>query len=99
MERSISQGELEASIVRLCAPVLLGAKPGNLFTFRGRFALDCPDCSDEACRVSATKAGEQRRISMRRARLREIVSKLDAQLSPQGVRCRVLAWRPCGALV
>lgn len=26
MERPISQGELEASVVRLCAPVLLGAK-------------------------------------------------------------------------
>ncbi len=99
MERPISQGELEASVVRLCAPVLLGAKPGNLFTFCGCFALDCPDCLDEACRVSATKAGEQRRISVRRARLREIVSKLDARLSPHGARCRVLAWRPFGALV
>lgn len=97
MERPITLEELEAVLVRSCAPVLLGAKPANLFTFCGCFDEKCPDCNGEGCheRQRLTRA----QIAKRREKLALLVAKIDAALSVHGMRCRIVAWRPFGALL
>lgn len=97
MERPITLEELEAALVRSCAPVLLGAKPANLFTFCGCFDEKCPDCDEGRCCGRERQTAE--RIEKRREKLARLVAKLDAALSAHGMRCRVVAWRPFGALL
>lgn len=99
MERPITPQVFEAVAVRSCAPVLLGAKPANLFTFRGRFVADCPDCSEERCPAAADAEGEADLFAARRRSLLHIVDEFDEKLAHEGLRCRVIAWRPFGALV
>ena len=99
MERPITPHAFEAVAARSWAPVLLGAKPANLFTFRGRFVADCPDCSAERCPIAAGTEGEADLFAARRRALSHIVAELDEKLAREGVRCRVIAWRPFGALV
>ena len=99
MERPITQAELERAFVRSCAPTLLGAKAANLFTFCGGFAADCPACGETACCERGASPEERYQVSTRRVALRRLVSALDSQLAAQGMRVRVLAWRPFGALV
>lgn len=99
MERPITPHAFEAVAARSWAPVLLGAKPANLFTFRGRFVADCPDCSVERCPIAAGAEGEADLFAVRRRALLDIVTELDGKLAHEGMRCRVIAWRPFGALV
>lgn len=99
MERPITPQAFEAVAVRSCAPVLLGAKPANLFTFRGRFVADCPDCSEERCPAAVDAEGEADLFAARRRALLQIVAEFDEKLAHEGMRCRVIAWRPFGALV
>ncbi|WP_297034264.1 DUF3793 family protein [uncultured Enorma sp.] len=99
MERPITPQAFEAIAIRSWAPVLLGAKPANLFTFRGCFVADCPDCSEERCPAAADAEGEADLFAARRRALSHIVAELDEKLAREGVRCRVIAWRPFGALV
>ena len=98
MERPITQGELEASMVRSCAPTLLGAKPASMFTFCGTFATRCPDCEEEGC--SKVPPGTvDAACARRRAALTRLLSEIDAVLAGTGVRATVLAWRPFGAII
>lgn len=97
MDRPITLGELEAALVRSCAPVLLGAKPANLFTFCGRFDESCPD--DGSKRSRTRRSHVDAKVLRRRQALERLVTNLDAQLAAQGMRCRIIAWRPFGALV
>lgn len=97
MERPITPEELEAALVRSCAPVLFGAKPANLFTFCGCFAEKCPDCDEGRCHGRERLA--RARIEKRREKLARLVAKLDAALSAHGMRCCIVAWRPFGALL
>ena len=99
MERPITPQAFEAVAVRSWAPVLLGAKPANLFTFRGRFVADCPDCSDVRCPIAADAEGGADLFAARRSALLRIVAEFDEKLAHEGMRCRVIAWRPFGALV
>lgn len=99
MERPITPQAFEAIAVRSCAPVLLGAKPANLFTFRGRFVADCPECPEERCPIAADAEGGEDVFAARRRALLHIVAEIDEKLAREGMRCRVIAWRPFGALV
>ena len=99
MERPITPQAFEAIAVRSCAPVILGAKPANLFTFRGRFVADCPECPEERCPLAAGAEGEADVFAARRRALLRVVAELDEKLAHEGMRCRVIAWRPFGALV
>ena len=83
MERPLTQRALEDAVVRHCAPVLLNAKAGSMFTFVGSFT---PHAQEPAWQV-------------RRRRLAQLVDACDSALAPYGVRVTVLAWRPCGAIV
>lgn len=40
MMKQVTDEELEDSVVRMCAPTLLGVKPANMFTFSGHFSDD-----------------------------------------------------------
>lgn len=86
-------------MVRSCAPVLFRVKPANLFTFRGRFVSDCPACSKERCRTLDAPAEQADPCASRRRALSQVVERFDNLLSGEGMRCRVIAWRPFGALV
>lgn len=97
MDRPLLGEELEKAFVRSCGPVLLGAKPANLFTFCGRFDEDCSVC-DKGCRQNQPRESDPL-VEQRRKKLALLVDELDAKLSACGVRCVVLAWRPFGALV
>lgn len=103
MEHQLTQAALESAVIRTCAPTLLGAKPASMFTFTGTFAERCEACPDEAptCRPQDSHradAGDMT-ITERRSRLWQLVDCLDRSLQPQGLRVRVLAWRPFGAVV
>lgn len=98
MERSITRGELEAALVRSCAPVLLGVKPANLFTFCGCFGCGGADGDTSSC-PSPVAPSDDARCARRRDALSRLVRDLDATLTPYGMRCRVIAWRSFGALV
>ena len=97
MDRPLLGEELEKAFVRSCGPVLLGAKPANLFTFCGCFDEDCSVC-DKGCRQNQQRESDPL-VEQRRKKLARLVDELDAKLSACGVRCVVLAWRPFGALV
>lgn len=99
MDQAILLQAFETAMVRSCAPVLLRAKPANLFTFRGNFVSDCPDCPEERCRLFDAPAGEDDLFASRRRALLQVVSAFDGMLASEGMRCRVIAWRPFGALV
>ena len=99
MNRPVTRVELEGALVRFCAPVLLGAKPANLFTFCGRFEMDCPVCGEPVCRERGALSEEPYRASARRTEFQHLIGAFDGQLALRGMRIRVLAWRPFGALV
>ena len=92
MERSITRGELEAALVRSCAPVLLGVKPANLFTFCGCFGCGGADGDASSC-PSPVAPPDDARCARRRDALLRLVRDLDATLASHGLRCRVIAWR------
>lgn len=97
MDRPLLPEELEKAFVRSCGPVLLGAKPANLFTFCGHFGEDCPLCGKGVRQNQPCESDPL--VAQRRKKLARLVDELDAKLSVYGVRCAVLAWRPFGALV
>lgn len=97
MDRPLLAEELEKAFVRSCGPVLLGAKPANLFTFCGRFDETCPVCSKDGRQSQPRERSPL--VEQRREKLARLVDELDAKLSACGVRCVILAWRPFGALV
>ena len=107
MERPLTLSALEDAIATHCAAVLLDARPASMFTFVGNFASPRPDdpahpdCAfqghgpgDNAHGPSPT-AGQR----ARRALLARLLSACERELAPSGIRARVLAWRPCGAIV
>lgn len=58
--KQVTDEELEDSVVRMCAPTLLGVKPANMFTFSGRF-------SDDEVQVPSANAFEDARVWCRAA--------------------------------
>ena len=137
MMKQVTDEELEDSVVRMCAPTLLGVKPANMFTFSGRFSDDevqapsanafedarvwcraagCEEPFNQACTDGRAGSWSQPRAAdgehgyvdqpcpctiteQRREELGLLVSGLDRELGPYGVRVRVIAWRAFGAIV
>ena len=137
MMKQVTDEELEDSVVRMCAPTLLGVKPANMFTFSGRFSDDevqapsanafedarvwcraagCEEPFNQACADGCAGSWSQPRAAdgehgyvdqpcpctvteQRREELGLLVSGLDRELGPYGVRVRVIAWRAFGAIV
>lgn len=58
--KQVTDEELEDSVVRMCAPTLLGVKPANMFTFSGRF-------SDDEVQAPSANAFEDARVWCRAA--------------------------------
>ena len=83
---------LERAIVRHCSPTLAGMKPGCLFNVPGAFAMD--PCERPASRLASWRAVQQRCEELDGA-----VGASAGRLRPSGVEVRVMARRPCGALV
>lgn len=52
MERLLTDEALEASLVRACAPTLVGAKPASMFTVTGRYSDAKVDAEVPAAEVS-----------------------------------------------
>lgn len=98
MDRPMTRRELEVSILRACAPTLLGAKPASMFTFCGPFATRCPGCEEVPCAeappIPASAEHARRRVAFTR-----LLAGLDGELAAVGARATVLAWRPFGAIV
>ena len=60
MMKQVTDKELEDSVVRMCAPTLLGVKPANMFTFSGHF-------SDDEVQAPSANAFEDARVWCRAA--------------------------------
>lgn len=111
MDEQVTGQRLEASLVRMCAPALLGAKPANMFTFVGKYAdadqvavgrmqgargYVCPGERDGDC---ACRPCPCSLVEGRRSELSRAVRSFDRILQDHGVRVRVVAWRSFGAIV
>lgn len=71
MMKQVTDEELEDSVVRMCAPTLLGVKPANMFTFSGRF-------SDDEVQAPSANAFEDARVWCRAAGCEEPLSRACA---------------------
>ncbi|MCI7774324.1 MAG: DUF3793 family protein [Enorma sp.] len=71
MMKQVTDEELEDSVVRMCAPTLLGVKPANMFTFSGRF-------SDDEVQAPSANAFEDARVWCRAAGCEEPLSRARA---------------------
>ncbi len=95
MEHPITEEELEACVVRNCAPTIIGAKPASMFTFTGDFTGTSGSSGSDATRAGTAA----RAAAARRLRLASLASVVDRTLAARGVRIAVLAWRSYGAIV
>lgn len=71
MMKQVTDEELEDSVVRMCAPTLLGVKPANMFTFSGHF-------SDDEVKAPSANAFEDARVWCRAAGCEEPLSRACA---------------------
>ena len=71
MMKQVTDEELEDSVVRMCAPTLLGVKPANMFTFSGHF-------SDDEVQAPSANAFEDARVWYRAAGCEEPLSRACA---------------------
>ena len=71
MMKRVTDEELEDSVVRMCAPTLLGVKPANMFTFSGHF-------SDDEVQAPSANAFEDARVWCRAAGCEEQLSRACA---------------------
>lgn len=69
--KQVTDEELEDSVVRMCAPTLLGVKPANMFTFSGHF-------SDDEVQAPSANAFEDARVWCRAAGCEEPLSRACA---------------------
>lgn len=69
--KQVTDEELEDSVVRMCAPTLLGVKPANMFTFSGHF-------SDDEVKAPSANAFEDARVWCRAAGCEEPLSRACA---------------------
>lgn len=71
MMKRVTDKELEDSVVRMCAPTLLGVKPANMFTFSGHF-------SDDEVQAPSANAFEDARVWCRAAGCEEPLGRACA---------------------
>lgn len=71
MMKQVTDEELEDSVVRMCAPTLLGVKPANMFTFSGHF-------SNDEVQAPSANAFEDARVWYRAAGCEEPLSRACA---------------------
>jgi len=93
----IDERVFDSTLAHHCGPVLMAAKPANMFTLRGKFADACPGKADELHLVAPTD--ELREIEANRAEAERLVRRVNAELGSEGIRATIIAWRPFGAIV
>jgi len=97
MLQSVGTKEFDRMVARNCGPVLLAAKPANMFTLRGRFATTCP--ADGALRLVEDERELPGEIVENRAYAQTLVDHVNEELAADGIVATVIAWRPFGAIV